>query len=100
MVAVSATYPEFLANALAKYMRDPTFVRLNSSDPSLLGESRYWILTLLVCDALEFFFVPSCLLLLYVLLGVAANGVLTDGSWLLHRFEAVLQSCQSVSFGP
>lgn len=66
MVAVSATYPEFLANALAKYMRDPTFVRLNSNDPSLLGGYRYWMLTLLVCDTLEFFFVPSCLLLLYI----------------------------------
>ncbi|XP_054567387.1 probable ATP-dependent RNA helicase DDX20 [Eptesicus fuscus] len=42
MVAVSATYPEFLANALAKYMRDPTFVRLNSSDPSLLGLKQYY----------------------------------------------------------
>lgn len=37
MLAVSATYPEFLANALTKYMRDPTFVRLNASDPSLIG---------------------------------------------------------------
>lgn len=42
MVAVSATYPEFLANALAKYMRDPTFVRLNSNDPSLLGLKQYY----------------------------------------------------------
>lgn len=42
MVAVSATYPEFLANALARYMRDPTFVRLNSSDPSLLGLKQYY----------------------------------------------------------
>ncbi|XP_070252587.1 probable ATP-dependent RNA helicase DDX20 [Myotis yumanensis] len=42
MVAVSATYPECLANALAKYMRDPTFVRLSSSDPSLLGLKQYY----------------------------------------------------------
>ncbi|XP_058516032.1 probable ATP-dependent RNA helicase DDX20 [Ochotona princeps] len=42
MLAVSATYPEFLANALTKYMRDPTFVRLNSSDPSLLGLKQYY----------------------------------------------------------
>ncbi|XP_006741169.1 probable ATP-dependent RNA helicase DDX20 isoform X1 [Leptonychotes weddellii] len=42
MLAVSATYPEFLANALAKYMRDPTFVRLNSSDPSLIGLKQYY----------------------------------------------------------
>ncbi|XP_003793932.1 probable ATP-dependent RNA helicase DDX20 [Otolemur garnettii] len=42
MLAVSATYPEFLANALTKYMRDPTFVRLNSSDPSLIGLKQYY----------------------------------------------------------
>ncbi|XP_066209170.1 probable ATP-dependent RNA helicase DDX20 [Saccopteryx leptura] len=42
MVAVSATYPECLANALAKYMREPTFVRLNSSDPSLIGLKQYY----------------------------------------------------------
>uniref|UniRef100_A0A8C5KC75 Probable ATP-dependent RNA helicase DDX20 n=1 Tax=Jaculus jaculus TaxID=51337 RepID=A0A8C5KC75_JACJA len=42
MLAVSATYPEFLANALARYMRDPTFVRLNASDPSLIGLKQYY----------------------------------------------------------
>ncbi|XP_004699576.1 probable ATP-dependent RNA helicase DDX20 [Echinops telfairi] len=42
MLAVSATYPEVLANALTKYMRDPTFVRLNSSDPSLIGLKQYY----------------------------------------------------------
>lgn len=42
MLAVSATYPEFLANALTKYMREPTFVRLNSSDPSLVGLKQYY----------------------------------------------------------
>ncbi|XP_020033127.2 probable ATP-dependent RNA helicase DDX20 isoform X1 [Castor canadensis] len=42
MLAVSATYPEFLANALTRYMRDPTFVRLNSSDPSLIGLKQYY----------------------------------------------------------
>ncbi|XP_004689708.1 PREDICTED: probable ATP-dependent RNA helicase DDX20 [Condylura cristata] len=42
MLAVSATYPEYLANALTKYMREPTFVRLNSSDPSLLGLKQYY----------------------------------------------------------
>ncbi|XP_058572191.1 probable ATP-dependent RNA helicase DDX20 [Neofelis nebulosa] len=42
MLAVSATYPEYLANALTRYMRDPTFVRLNSSDPSLLGLKQYY----------------------------------------------------------
>ncbi|XP_060040024.1 probable ATP-dependent RNA helicase DDX20 isoform X1 [Erinaceus europaeus] len=42
MLAVSATYPEVLANALTKYMREPTFVRLNSSDPSLIGVKQYY----------------------------------------------------------
>lgn len=38
MLAVSATYPESLAAALTRYMREPTFVRLNPTDPSLLGK--------------------------------------------------------------
>lgn len=38
MLAVSATYPEALAAALSRYMREPTFVRLNPTDPALLGE--------------------------------------------------------------
>ncbi|XP_007947415.1 probable ATP-dependent RNA helicase DDX20 [Orycteropus afer afer] len=42
MLAVSATYPECLANALTKYMRDPTFVRLNANDPSLIGLKQYY----------------------------------------------------------
>nr|AAK56848.1 DEAD-box corepressor DP103 beta [Mus musculus] len=42
MLAVSATYPEVLANALTRYMRDPTFVRLNPSDPSLIGLKQYY----------------------------------------------------------
>ncbi|EQB78169.1 putative ATP-dependent RNA helicase DDX20 [Camelus ferus] len=42
MLAVSATYPEFLANALTKYMREPTFVRLNSSDLSLIGLKQFY----------------------------------------------------------
>ncbi|XP_067414909.1 probable ATP-dependent RNA helicase DDX20 [Emydura macquarii macquarii] len=42
MLAVSATYPESLANALTRYMRDPTFVRLNSTDPSLIGLKQYY----------------------------------------------------------
>lgn len=42
MLAVSATYPESLANALTNYMREPTFVRLNSSDPSLIGLKQYY----------------------------------------------------------
>jgi ATP-dependent RNA helicase DDX20 len=46
MLAVSATYPEVLANALTRYMRDPTFVRLNPSDPSLIGVYRFYIISL------------------------------------------------------
>uniref|UniRef100_A0A663MHP5 RNA helicase n=2 Tax=Athene cunicularia TaxID=194338 RepID=A0A663MHP5_ATHCN len=42
MLAVSATYPESLANALTRYMRDPTFVRLNPTDPSLIGLKQYY----------------------------------------------------------
>lgn len=38
MLAVSATYPESLAAALTRYMREPTFVRLNPTDPGLLGK--------------------------------------------------------------
>ena len=37
MLALSATYPEVLAQHLTAYMRNPTFVRMNSSDPALLG---------------------------------------------------------------
>nr|XP_020636282.1 probable ATP-dependent RNA helicase DDX20 [Pogona vitticeps] len=42
MLAVSATYPESLANTLTRYMRDPTFVRLNATDPSLIGLKQYY----------------------------------------------------------
>jgi len=39
MLALSATYPESLAQHLSRYMREPTFVRLNQTDPGLLGQS-------------------------------------------------------------
>ncbi|NXO25743.1 DDX20 helicase, partial [Cisticola juncidis] len=42
VVAVSATYPESLAAALTRYMREPTFVRLNPTDPGLLGLKQYY----------------------------------------------------------
>ncbi|XP_007437902.2 probable ATP-dependent RNA helicase DDX20, partial [Python bivittatus] len=42
MLAVSATYPEYLANTLTKYMREPTFVKLNPTDPSLIGLKQYY----------------------------------------------------------
>ena len=80
MLAVSATYPEFLANALTKYMREPTFVRLNSSDPSLIGVYRYWICYLLGLFMIFWSFLSfSCLLLSY-LLYLANRFVLTEDS--------------------
>ncbi|XP_012987954.2 probable ATP-dependent RNA helicase DDX20 [Esox lucius] len=42
MLALSATYPESLAQHLACYMREPTFVRLNPSDPGLIGLRQYY----------------------------------------------------------
>ncbi|XP_066479870.1 probable ATP-dependent RNA helicase DDX20 [Tiliqua scincoides] len=42
MLAVSATYPESLANTLCRYMRDPTFIQLNPTDPSLIGLKQYF----------------------------------------------------------
>ncbi|KAM5180935.1 putative ATP-dependent RNA helicase DDX20 isoform 1-T3 [Mantella aurantiaca] len=42
MLAVSATYPESLARALTTYMREPMFVRLNATDPSLIGLKQYY----------------------------------------------------------
>ncbi|XP_073675370.1 probable ATP-dependent RNA helicase DDX20 [Garra rufa] len=42
MLALSATYPESLAQHLSRYMREPTFVRLNPTDPGLLGLKQYY----------------------------------------------------------
>lgn len=42
MLALSATYPEYLAQHLTVYMRNPTFIRLNISDPTLLGIKQYF----------------------------------------------------------
>ncbi|XP_053377234.1 probable ATP-dependent RNA helicase ddx20 [Mercenaria mercenaria] len=42
MLALSATYPEYLAEHLTAYMRNPTFLRLNISDPALLGIRQYY----------------------------------------------------------
>ncbi|KAL8613023.1 hypothetical protein ACOMHN_008792 [Nucella lapillus] len=44
MLALSATYPEYLAEHLTLYMRNPTFVRLNITDPTLLGIKQYYTL--------------------------------------------------------
>lgn len=40
MLALSATYPESLAQYLTRYMNEPTFVRLNPSDLGLKGKTR------------------------------------------------------------
>ncbi|XP_030640746.1 putative ATP-dependent RNA helicase DDX20 [Chanos chanos] len=42
MLALSATYPEYLAQHLTRYMREPTFVRLNPTDPGLIGLKQYY----------------------------------------------------------
>ncbi|MEQ2268085.1 DEAD (Asp-Glu-Ala-Asp) box polypeptide 20, partial [Xenotaenia resolanae] len=39
MLALSATYPESLAQHLTRYMNEPTFVRLNPSDMGLKGRT-------------------------------------------------------------
>ncbi|RUS79846.1 hypothetical protein EGW08_012372, partial [Elysia chlorotica] len=43
ILALSATYPEYLAEHLTRYMRNPTFVRLNATDPALLGVKQYHV---------------------------------------------------------
>ncbi|KAL3852533.1 hypothetical protein ACJMK2_016160 [Sinanodonta woodiana] len=43
MLALSATYPEYLAQHLTAYMRNPTFIRLNITDPALLGIRQFYI---------------------------------------------------------
>ncbi|XP_059806269.1 probable ATP-dependent RNA helicase DDX20 [Hypanus sabinus] len=42
MLALSATYPESLAKHLLRYMRDPSFVRLNPTDPALIGLKQFY----------------------------------------------------------
>nr|CAB3236952.1 probable ATP-dependent RNA helicase DDX20 [Phallusia mammillata] len=42
MLAVSATYPQALAEFLKCYMCQPQFVQLNPTDPSLLGLQQYY----------------------------------------------------------
>ncbi|KAK7103015.1 hypothetical protein V1264_021150 [Littorina saxatilis] len=42
MLALSATYPEYMAQHLTVYMRNPTFIRLNITDPTLLGIKQYY----------------------------------------------------------
>lgn len=42
MIALSATYPSFIATYVTRYMRSATFVRLNIIDPSLRGIKQYY----------------------------------------------------------
>ncbi|XP_058498643.1 probable ATP-dependent RNA helicase DDX20 [Solea solea] len=49
MLALSATYPESLAQYLTRYMREPTFVRLNPGDLGLRGVKQYY--RLVQCNA-------------------------------------------------
>ncbi|XP_023132506.1 probable ATP-dependent RNA helicase DDX20 [Amphiprion ocellaris] len=42
MLALSATYPESLAQHLTRYMREPTFVRLNPNEMGLKGLKQYY----------------------------------------------------------
>ncbi|CAG6021525.1 unnamed protein product [Menidia menidia] len=42
MLALSATYPESLAQHLTRYMNEPTFVRLNPRDMGLKGLKQYY----------------------------------------------------------
>ncbi|XP_053174149.1 probable ATP-dependent RNA helicase DDX20 [Scomber japonicus] len=42
MLALSATYPESLAQHLTRYMREPTFVRLNPKAMGLKGLKQYY----------------------------------------------------------
>ena len=41
VLAVSATYPEVLANLVSRYMRKPSFVRLGHRQPTLLGVKQF-----------------------------------------------------------
>eukprot|EP00057_Strongylocentrotus_purpuratus_P033997 XP_793570.2 PREDICTED: uncharacterized protein LOC588813 [Strongylocentrotus purpuratus] len=43
MLALSATYPEYLAKHLTKYMREPMFVRLNPKDLALRGIKQLYV---------------------------------------------------------
>ncbi|GAB6019319.1 DEAD (Asp-Glu-Ala-Asp) box polypeptide 20 [Chamberlinius hualienensis] len=42
MIALSATYPEELAQFLTRYMQSPVFIRLNAKNPALLGIKQFY----------------------------------------------------------
>lgn len=43
MMVTSATYPLKLSEFLAKYMRSPEIIMMNSDDPSLIGVKQYYL---------------------------------------------------------
>ena len=42
ILTLSATYPSYMAAYAARYMRSPTFIRLNIVDPSLRGIKQFY----------------------------------------------------------
>lgn len=87
MLALSATYPESLAQHLCRYMREPTFVRLNPSDPGLLGEAIHPLF--LFFDMLK----PSCFLPIYSPSGLKQFYKLVHSYALPHKiFEEKVQN--------
>ncbi len=42
MIALSATYPTYMATYVTRYMRSATYVRLNTVDPSLRGIKQFY----------------------------------------------------------
>ena len=45
MITLSATYPDYMAVYVTRYMRSAIFVRLNIVDPSLRGIKQYFKIT-------------------------------------------------------
>lgn len=42
MIALSATFPESMTKSITNFMNSPTAIRLNSTDPALLGIRQYY----------------------------------------------------------
>lgn len=96
MLALSATYPESLAQHLTRYMREPTFVRLNPKDMGLKGKFvilsgkshdiylKHIVVIFKSCPSkkLSTGFVPEIIFFPLMLCFFVPN-----------RFEAVLQAC-------
>lgn len=89
MLALSATYPESLAQHLCRYMREPTFVRLNPSDPGLLGEAVHPFCLLFNRHILK----PSCFLPIHSSSGLKQFYKLVHSYALPHKiFEEKVQN--------